>query len=114
MNPVLRSGLAALPIRPTIMKTIIGFHHKILRGILKLSPVSPLPPLYFLLGELPMEACLHLDIFALFWSIWAIPLTKVHEITKYLLMMSDSTSITWSAHIGILIQQYSLPTHLHY
>ena len=112
VNPVLRSGLAALPIRPTTMKTIIGFHHKILRGILKLSPVSPLPPLYFLLGELPMEASLHLDILALFWSIWANPQTKVHEILKYLLMMCDSASLTWSAHIRLLFQQYSLPDPL--
>ena len=43
VNPVLRSGLAALPIRPPIIKTVISFHNKILRGILKLSPRSPLP-----------------------------------------------------------------------
>ena len=55
IKPVLRSGLDALPIRPTTMKTLTVFHHKILRSILKLSPVSPLAPLYFLSGELPIE-----------------------------------------------------------
>ena len=45
VSPVARSGLAALPIRPTVMKTMTSFHHKILRGILKLSPVSPIAPL---------------------------------------------------------------------
>ena len=49
VNPVMRSRLAALPIRPTIMKTLSQFHHKVLRGMLKLGPVSPIPLLYFLL-----------------------------------------------------------------
>ena len=49
---------------------------------------------------------------ALFWSIWANPQTKVHEILKYLLMMCDSASLTWSAHIKLLFQQYRLPDPL--
>ena len=112
MNPVLRSGLAALPVRPTPMKTISNFHHKILRGILKLSRVSPIAPLYFLLGELPMEAFLHLDLLNLFWCIWSNPQTKANAITKYLLMMADSASLTWTAHLRILFQIYALPDPL--
>ena len=50
VNPVARSGLAALPVRPSAMKTMTCFHHKVLRGILKFSKVSPIAPLYFLLG----------------------------------------------------------------
>ena len=50
VKPVLKSGLAALPIRPTVIKTISTFHHKVLRAILKLSSHSPVAPLYFLLG----------------------------------------------------------------
>ena len=112
VNPVLRSGLAALPIRPPVMKVITNFHHKILRGILKLGPVSPIAPLYFLLGELPIEAVLHMDILTLFWCIWANPQTKIHEILKYLLMISDSSSLTWSAHLRLLFQIYQLPDPL--
>ena len=66
VKPVLRSGLAALPIRPPVLKTLTTFHHKVLRAILKLSQYSPVAPLYFLPGELPIEASLHLDILALF------------------------------------------------
>ena len=112
VNPVLRSGLAALPVRPTPMKTISNFHHKILRGILKLSRVSPIAPLYFLLGELPMEAFLHLDLLNLFWCIWSNPQTKAYAITRYLLMMADSASLTWTAHLRILFQIYALPDPL--
>ena len=32
--PVLRSGLAALPVRPSVQKSLQTFHHKILRGFL--------------------------------------------------------------------------------
>ena len=106
VNPIARSGLAALPVRPAAIGALI------LRGILKLSPVSPVPPLYFLLGEIPIEAALHLDILTLFWCIWANPQTKIHDIVKYLLMMADSTSLTWSAHLKILFLWYNLPDPL--
>ena len=111
-SPVLRSGLAALPIRPAIMKTLSSFHNKVLRGILKFSATSPIAPLYFLLGELPVEAVHHMDIFALFWCIWANPQTKVYEILQYLLMTANSRSLTWSVHLRLLFQQYQLPDPL--
>ena len=91
IKPILRSGLSALPIRPAVMLPLVKFHHKILRSILKLSHYSPVASLYFLLGEPPMEAYLHLDILSLFWNIWNNPQTKVFHVLKYLLMMSGST-----------------------
>ena len=112
VSPVLRSGLASLPIRPPVMKTVSSFHKKVLRGILKLSNTSPIAPLYFLLGELPIEAVQHMDILTLFWSIWSNPQTKVHEILKYLLMTADSKSLTWSVHLRLLFLQYKLPDPL--
>ena len=112
IKPVLRSGLAALPVRPPVIKTISTFHHKILRAILKLSSYSPLAPLYFLFGELPIEASLHLDILSTFWSIWVNPQTKVFEVTQYLLKMCDESSLTWSAHLKILFKMYNLPDPL--
>ena len=53
--PVMLSGLAALPVRPAVASSLTSFHHKILRGFLRLSKSSPVPCLYFLLGELPVE-----------------------------------------------------------
>ena len=110
--PVLRSGLQSLPIRPNPMKNITRFHHKILRGILKLGQTSPVPSLYFLLGELPIEASLHIEFLTLFWCILANPQTKAHNIVKYLLMMSTSSSVTWTAHLRIICQMYDLPDPL--
>ena len=66
VRPVLTSDLSSLPIRPANRNPITAFHHKLLRGFLKLSPWSPIAPLYFLLGEMPMEATLHKDIFSIF------------------------------------------------
>ena len=109
VKPVMRSGLSSLPIRPRVMTSATKFHQKILRGFLKLGPVPPLPPLYFLLGELPIETMIHLDTLTLFWGIWANSPTKIHEITKYLLMMSEPNSLTWAAHVRLLCQIYDLP-----
>ena len=112
VKPVLLSGLSALPIRPPIMQPLVKFHHKILRAILKLSQYSPTAPLYFLLGEPPVEASLHLSVFSLFWNIWANPHTKVFNVIKYLLMMSSDSSVTWTAHVRILFRLYNLPDPL--
>ena len=112
VKPVLTSGLSALPIRPAVMQPLIKFHHKILRAILKLSQYSPVVPLYFLLGEPPMEVSLHLDLLSLFWNIWVNPQTKVFEVLKYLLMMSGSNSLTWAAHVRTIFLVYSLPDPL--
>ena len=111
--PVLTSGLAALPIRPVNLKTLISFQNKILRGFLKLSSHSPIPALHFLLGELPIEGKLHLDVFSLFYTIWANPQTTIHQVTRYILRMTGDTSTTWSAHLRLLCRKYKIPDPLY-
>ena len=92
--PVLCSGLSALPIRPTAMKPLQVFQQKILRGFLKLSPTSPVPAMFFLLGELPIEATLHINILGLFYTILNNPQTKVFKIVAYIMKMADQKSTT--------------------
>ena len=111
-QPVLRSGLAALPVRPAQFQCLTVFHHKVLRGFLKLSSTSPVPALYFLLGEMPMQAHADLDVLGLFHTIWSNPDTTIHEVIKYILKMSDDSSVTWAVHVRILCQQYDLPDPL--
>ena len=112
IKPVLRSELAALPVRSAALKTLTAFHKKVLGAILKLSQYSPVIPLYFMLGELPIEATVHLDVLSLFWNIWNNPQTKVYKVVKYLLKMADDKSLTWSAHIRSIFKLYSLPDPL--
>ena len=110
--PILQSGLAALPIRPVHMYSIKIFHNKILRGILKQSRCSPVPSLYFLCGELPIEAKLHYDLLNLFHNVWSNPQTKVFSIVAYILKMSNLNSTTWSVHVRLVCLQYGLPDPL--
>ena len=111
--PVVLSGLSALPVRPPNIKSLALFHNKIMRGFLKLSKSSPIPGLHFLLGELPIEAKLHMETLTLFHNIWASPNTTVHEIVKYLLRMKTSSSTTWSQHVELLCRLYRLPCPLY-
>ena len=111
-QPILRSGLAALPVRPAQSQFLTLFHHKVLRGFLKLSSTSPIPALYFLLGEMPIQAHVHLDVLGLFHTIWSNPDTTIHEIIKYIFKMSDDNSVTWAVHVRILCQLYELPDPL--
>ena len=112
VKPVLRSGLSALPIRSSSIKPLKSFHHKVLRAILKLSSKSPIAPLYFLLGELPIEATLHLDMLALFWNIWVNPQTQVFQVLEYLLKVAGANSRTWAAHLRTIFLLYELPDPL--
>ena len=108
VSPFVRSDLAATQSRPSALKTLTRFHQKILRVVLKFSKISLVAPLFFLLGELPLEATIHRDILTLFWDILSNSQTKIHGIGKYLLMMSGTSSITRSAQIRILFQLYKL------
>ena len=110
--PALLSGLPALPIRPTNLKSLEIFQHKILRGFLKLSNSSPLPALFFLLGELPIEGTLHIRTLGLFHNICINPDTTVFTMVAYILKMCSSSSTTWSNHIQLLCKQYGLPSPL--
>ena len=110
--PVLVSGLSALPIRPTHTKSLAIFHNKILRGFLKLSNSSPIPALYFLFGELPVEAIIHINTLTLFHNLWSNPATTAFSMVKYILMMCKSSSTTWSNHLQLLCLKYGLPSPL--
>ena len=88
------------------------FYNKILRSFLKISNSSPVPALYFLLGELPIEARLHMDFLSLFFNIWNNPGNTIHKVVQYLLKMADKSSLTWSAHLRILCLKYNLPDPL--
>ena len=111
-QPVLRSGLAALPLRQVHTDHLTGFHHKIIRGFLKLSKSSPIPSLYFLLGELPILGTIHLDILSLFYTIWSNPSTTIHHLIKYIMKMADNNSVTWATHVQTICKLYQLPDPL--
>ena len=110
--PVLLSGLPALPIRPSNMKSLGLFQQKVLRGFLKLSNSSPTPALFFLLGELPVEGVLHIRTLSLLHNILSNPGTTVYTMIVYILKMCNSNSTTWSNHVQLLSQQYGLPSPL--
>ena len=92
--PIARSGLAAMTLRNNHIKPLIAFQRKIIRGFLKISDRAPIPSLYFLTGELPIEAKMHRDIFSLFFIIWNNPETKMFKILQYLMEKSPLDSHT--------------------
>ena len=110
--PTLLSGLPALPIRPSNMKSLQLFQRKVLRGILKLSQTSPIPAIHFLLGELPVEAMLHIRTLGIFHNIWMNPTSSVNPLLQYILKMCARNSTTWANHIQIICQKYDLPPPL--
>ena len=94
------------------LESLAMFQRKSLRGILSLSKTSAIPALHFLLGELPIAAKVHRDIFSLFYSVWTNPQTKIFEIVKHLLETSEENSRTWSVHLRHLCRHNGLPDPL--
>ena len=56
-----------------------------------------------------MDAALYLTLLR---GAWANPQTKMYDITKYLLMMTDASSHKWAAHLRSFFQLYNLPEPL--
>ena len=112
--PILRSGLSSLVIQPQSepMKSMEIFQRKVMRGILGFSTRSPIPGLYFLLGELPIAGQIHRDCLSLFWSLWSNPNTLVHKVVKYILVHAPDNSRTWSVNIRHITRLYGLPDPL--
>ena len=106
--PILRSGLSSFSLRTTNLEPLSIFHRKTMRGILNFSKSSNIFALHFLLGELPVEAKIHRDVFALFYSVWNNPQSKIYSIVKFLLETSPENSRTWSMHLRHLSQKYGL------
>ena len=110
---VLYSGLSVLPRRPAHTASISTFQNKIMCGFLHLSQTSPISALYFLLGELPIEGRLHLDVMSLFYSMWTNPDTTAFKLVQYIMKMVDAKSTTWVSililRLSILILSLSIP-----
>ena len=74
--PVLRSGLSYLVVKNTLTTLLSIFQRKVLKGVLKVSKQASTVGIHFLIGELPIEAKLHRDVFSLFYLVWINPDTK--------------------------------------
>ena len=106
--PVIRSGLSSLVLKNTTLSPLSIFQRKVLKGVLQLSKQASTAGIHFLTGELPIEALVHRDAFAIFYTIWSNPNSKIYDIVKYLLSCSTENSSTWSNHMRLLTKQYGL------
>ena len=73
-----------------------------------MSDRAPIPALFFLTGELPIEARIHRDIFSILYNIWINPQTKINSMVSYLMENSPQNSRTWSRHIRNLAEKYEI------
>ena len=109
--PVLLSGLASL-VLSTKEENIIGQHHKVhLQRLLRLHQATPAPVVYFLAGCLPMQAQLHLRMFAMFGQLCRLRsgdnILARHALS--VLSSGYSSSKSWFWRLRDLCLQYGLP-----
>ena len=75
---------------------------------MRLSKQTSTSAVYFLTGELPVEAIIHRDILSLFYSVWINPQSKIYTIIKYLLTNITSKSKTWTNFLRHICKQYGI------
>ena len=109
---ITRSGLSSMVLRNSHMDLLNMFHKKTLRSFLSLSQRSPIPALYLIFGELPIEAKIHRDVFSLFFSLISNPKTKAYQMVRYLLHEGSENSRTWSVYLRRLCIKSVSYTHL--
>jgi hypothetical protein len=109
--PVLLSGLASLVLTAKEEK-ILGQHHKVhLQRLLRLHQSTPEPVVLFLAGCLPIQAQLHLRMFAMFGQLCRLRdgdnILAKHAL--YVFSSGSSNSKSWFWRIRTLCLQYGLP-----
>ena len=87
-SPILRSGLQIFALRKNQIEPLSLFQRKTIKSFLRLFKCAPTPSVYFLSGELPVEAKIHRDMFNIFYCLWTNPNTKVNQIVRHCLQTS--------------------------
>ena len=107
--PVLLSGLAALVLTAKEEK-ILGQHHKVhLQRLLRLHQSTPEAVVFFLAGCLPIQAQLHLRMFAMFGQLCRLRDGDNILARHALHVLSSGSSKSWFWRIRTLCLQYGLP-----
>ena len=109
--PVLLSGLASL-VLTTKEENMISQHHKVhLQRLLRLHQATPAPVVFFLAGCLPIQAQLHLRMFAIFGQLCRLRNgdNTLARQALYVLSSSPSSSKSWFWRMRNLCLQYGLP-----
>ena len=109
--PVLLSGLASL-VLTTKEEKILGQYHKVhLQRLLRLHQSTPEPVVFFLAGCLPIQAQLHLRMFAMFGQLCRLR-DGDNILAKHALHVLSSGSLSsksWFWRLRTLCLQYGLP-----
>ena len=89
---------------------IIAHHIKeTIQNLLKLYARTPEPVVFFLAGQLPGEALLHIKQLTLFGMIWRLPGNILHNIAEQILTSSSQSDKNWFAQIRSLCYIYNSP-----
>ena len=83
-----------------------------LQQLQKLLPKTPRSVIFFLGGQLPGEALVHLRQLTLFRMVCHLPNSVIHKMGTYILSTSKLSSTSWFFHIRKLILMYNLPPPL--
>ena len=108
----LKSTLECFPFKDSEMKLLLDYEKKMLRRIFKHHSRSKTNPLYLLMGIVPIDAVIHMDMFSLFHNIWATKdETETADVCRAF-MLKKMRIKTWPVFIRELAERYGIPDPL--
>ena len=110
--PVLFSGAAALTLKTAEVNIMDQYLKDTLSNLQKLMPRTPASVVYFLGGQLPATALLHIRQLTIFGMVCHQKNSILHKASEHQLVTSKHSNGSWIMQIRELCLQYSLPSPL--
>ena len=110
--PVLLSGLSALVLSKSELKTLHCYYKNSLIRIMRLPNDVPDEAVFFLAGRLPFCGVLHQRILSLFSMICHLKCNPLNEIARSALMTAKPSNKSWFFMLRDICLQYGLPCPL--
>ena len=107
--PRMLYGLEALPLKPNQIVSMEKTHRKFLRCFQSLPIRVAIPSIYLLLGEITLEARLHIRILVFLQSILADSHSLIYRLAVRSIFSKDPSSRSWFLYVAKLLEKYDLP-----
>ena len=110
LQPILTYGLEAVVMTKADFNMLATYQREVLRCIMHMPKSTAIPAIYFLLGLLPVEGRIHIQVLSLLRSVLAAdsgnpPALFMKELMCRRLATKDSTSSSWAAYTKLILKK---------
>ena len=102
-------GLESLLLKPSHLTLLGKTHRKFLRSIQGLPIRVATPGIFLLLGELTLEAQIHIKTLVFLRMVLSDTQAIQHDLALHTVLLKDPLSHSWSVYVDNILEKYDLP-----